>query len=111
MCPTRSAWEIHGREADEVGELFAKFALGSLATMAKFNPQIYIPGQVPHLGRRLAIYQPYFTILLACVVASHLAIFGATVFWMKKSGTNDGNAMQMHPTGEHENESQENLVV
>ena len=36
----RSAWEIHHTDADGVGRRMAKFALGSLATMATFNPTI-----------------------------------------------------------------------
>lgn len=81
---SRSAWKIHHKEADEVGENFAKFALGSLATMTSYNPQIQIPGHVPHLGHKLVIYEPYFAILLACIVAVHLAIFTATIFWVKE---------------------------
>ncbi|ERF68528.1 hypothetical protein EPUS_05667 [Endocarpon pusillum Z07020] len=44
-----SAWEVHHKDADEVGDRFALFALGSLANMAALNPPIQIPGTVPYL--------------------------------------------------------------
>ena len=106
----RSAWEIHHKDADQVGENFAKFALGSIATMATLNPPIQVPGHVPNLGHKLQIYEPYFAILLPCIAGAHFAIFVATVFWMTKAGNSGADGIEMRPAGEQTNESQENLV-
>ena len=74
--------------------------------MTSPNPQIQIPGHVPHLG----LYEPLFAMLLACIVAVHLAIFTTTVFWMKKVEINQVTGHEMHPTGAQHNESQEHLI-
>lgn len=100
-----SAWEIHYKNADLVGENFAKFALGSIATMATLNPSIQIPGHVPYLGHRLQIYEPYFWILVSCIVGVHFALLAATVLWLRngdKDTTGGGkevlNAVSSRPS-------------
>ena len=74
-----SPWDIHTHTADYVGDRLALFALGSLATMANLSPLISVPGDVPHLGHSVEIYEPAFTIVCACIVGAHLAVFVATV--------------------------------
>ncbi|KAL8730350.1 MAG: hypothetical protein Q9166_004115 [cf. Caloplaca sp. 2 TL-2023] len=111
---TGNPWEIHGRDADEVGENFAKFALGSIATMATFNPSIQILGHVPHLGHKLVVYQPWFAILLSWIVIAHFAVAAYTVYWVTRADGTGDNADE-YPMGhagdeEHANESQQSLV-
>ena len=47
--------------------------------MANLNPLIPVPGDVPHLGHSVQIYEPGFTILWACIVGAHLAVLIATL--------------------------------
>ena len=69
-----------------IGDRLALFALGSLATMANLNPTILIPGDVPYLGHRVEMYEPWFAIIWACIVGVHLAVFVATVVWGWRAG-------------------------
>ena len=47
--------------------------------MANLNRLIFVEGDVPHLGHSVQIYEPGFTILCACIVGVHLAVFLATL--------------------------------
>lgn len=96
---TGSAWEIHHKDADEVGDRFSLFALGSLANMATLNPSIQIPGNVPYLGHSLRVYEPWFYILWACIVGTHLALFGAVVIltWVRGTGSVQSHGEEMDP--------------
>ncbi|KAL8825087.1 MAG: hypothetical protein Q9170_007932 [Blastenia crenularia] len=105
-----SEWDIHGAEIDEIGDRFAHSALGSLATMAVFNPRIQLPGHVPHLGHKIHVYEPYFSVLLGCIVGAHFALFAATVYWIVRGSNMTTNAVGMHPLGEQGDESRQNLV-
>ncbi|KAL8672238.1 MAG: hypothetical protein Q9168_003285 [Polycauliona sp. 1 TL-2023] len=58
-------WEIHHRNASEVGSNMAKFATGSIAEMADRNTPLEIPGRVPYLGSHLEIRWQYVAALLA----------------------------------------------
>ncbi|KAL8819710.1 MAG: hypothetical protein Q9191_007673, partial [Dirinaria sp. TL-2023a] len=101
-----SAWEIHHKDADLVGENFAKFTLGSLATMASLNPPIQIPGHLPHLGHQLQIYEPYFWALVSCIVVVHFAVLVATILWVKDAASypaGGADGYEMHSEAGHDN--------
>lgn len=109
----RSAWGVHHKEADEVGDRFALFALGSLANMATLNPVIQIPGTVPYLGHSLKVYEPWFAILWAFIVGSHLALLSGVVIWARKRGHSETSNRELHSVHNQANnseESQEGLV-
>ena len=93
----RSAWKIHHKDADEVGDRFALFALGSLANMATLNPTIQIPGNVPNLGHKVKVYEPWFSIPWAWMVSTHLAVFGAIAIWVRETGNSEVHGGEMHP--------------
>ena len=105
-----SPWDIHNQPADYIGDRLALFALGSLATMANLSPLISVPGDVPHLGHSVQIYEPGFTIVWACIVGGHLTVLIATVLsgWraeqeapeqesheMNRSVEDDGSRVQL----------------
>jgi hypothetical protein len=62
----------------------AKFALGSISTMASLNSQIQIPGTLPHLGSRLVVTWPFFILLLSFIVVAHFIIFAWTSLHIKR---------------------------
>ena len=98
---------------DEVGDRFALFALGSLANMATLNPVIQIPGNVPYLGHSLKVYEPWFAILWAFIVSSHLALLAAVVIWARKKGHSEKSNAELHSVHNQANdsgESQDDLV-
>ena len=105
----RSELDIHGKEADQVGEQFAAFALGSLATMINTNPQIRIPGHLPHLGHSVTLYEPYFAILVAFIVGTHFVIFIATIYWARGAEENEAYGVGMQDLGAQPNDSQQHL--
>ncbi|KAL9006109.1 MAG: hypothetical protein Q9188_001129 [Gyalolechia gomerana] len=106
-----TAWDIHSKDIDEIGDNFARFALGSLAALAIIRPRlIELPGHVPHLGHKVHVYEPYFTVLLACIVVAHFAVFAATVFWIVRAGDSGVTSISMKPLGEHGDESRQDLV-
>ncbi len=107
-----SAWEIHTHSADYVGDRLALFALGSLASMATYNPPISILGHVPHLGHSVVTYEPWFAIIWACIVGAHLAVFVATVIWDWRSSRDEMvDGVMLSVVGRVEpDESREELV-
>ena len=74
-----SAYEVHFREADQVGADMAEFAFGSLSMMAYTNPQIKLPGLIPYLGSRLQVHWYYIIPLLVGIAGVHLVLFGSAV--------------------------------
>lgn len=107
----KTPWDIQSGEVEEVGGLFARFAMGSLAMLATIHPRmVNITGHVPHLGHSVKVYEPYFTVLLACIVVAHFAVFAATVFWIIRVGDKGLPPIGMKPLGEHVDESRQNLV-
>ena len=106
-----SPWDIHNHTADYVGDRLALFALGSLATMANLNPLISVPGDVPYLGHSVDIFEPGFTIVWACIVGAHLAVFVATVLsgWRAEQETPGQESHEMNRRVE-EDESRVQLV-
>ena len=79
-----SPYDIHFRQADQVGADVAEFAIGSLATMAYTNPLIQLPGLVPYLGSRLQVHWDYIISLLAGIAAVHLILFVSAVVLKRK---------------------------
>lgn len=65
----------------------AEFALGSIATMASYNPPIQIPGHLPTLGSRLKVDWPFAFSLLICIAGVHSALFAFTMYtdWRNKN--------------------------
>ena len=106
----RSPLDIHGKEANQVGEQFAAFTLGSLATMVSKNPQIQIPGHLPHLGHSLTLYEPYLAILMAFIVAMHLVTFIATIYWARDAGYSGTFDVGLGNLGAQPNDSQQHLA-
>ena len=106
----RSALDIYGKEADQVGEQFAAFSLGSLATMVSRNPQIQIPGHLPHLGHSLTLYEPYLALLMAFIVVTHLAVFIATIHWARDAGSSGTFEVGLGNLGDQPNGSQQHLT-
>ena len=106
-----SPWDIHNHTADYVGDRLALFALGSLVTMANLNRLISVEGDVPHLGHSVQIYEPGFTILCACIVGVHLAVFLATVLsgWRTEQET-PGTELHGVDSRVEGNESRRQLV-
>ena len=78
--------------------------------MIDTNPQISLPGHVPHLGHKVVIYEPYFSVLLAYIVGAHFAVFAATVYWVSRAGKVGITVIGMQPLGEQGDESRQNLV-
>ena len=70
----RTSFEIHFWSTDDVGAGIARFAIGTLSTLASTNPQIEVEGMVPHLGSRLQIHWYYLIPLLVGICAFHLAL-------------------------------------
>ena len=64
----------------------AEFALRSIATMAERNKIIRIPGQVPHLGSQLQVFNDwrYTDALLACIVGLQLFLLVSSL-WLTRS--------------------------
>ena len=56
----------------------AEFAIGSLSTMVTKNPPMLINGTVPYLGSRLLVGWKALEAILACIVATHFAVFALT---------------------------------
>ena len=108
----RSAWEVHHKDADEVGDRFALFALGSLANMAALNPTIEIDGDVPYLGHRVKVYEPWFAILWACIAGTHFAVTVLVMIWVREGyndGANYGGELQPIQDQENERHQEESL--
>ena len=61
----------------------SQFAVGSLASMAGFNPSITISGTVPTLGYHLSPEWNYSITLAACIVAAH-TILVALMMWISR---------------------------
>ena len=59
----------------------AEFAIGSIASMAIFNPQITIRGTVPILGYHLSVHWNYTIALAACIAVVHW-IFLSLMLWV-----------------------------
>lgn len=76
----RNEYEIHFQSVERIGSNMARFAMLSLATLAKTNPHILIPGTVPYLGTRLHVYWPYAISLLAAIVGVHFVLFAGVVY-------------------------------
>ncbi|MCJ1463715.1 hypothetical protein MMC07_002324 [Pseudocyphellaria aurata] len=79
-----SPWEVNNLSAPEVGALMSKFAIGSLATMARLNPQSSRPGTLPILGFRLSVEWDHIIILAVCIVAVHCILVGL-MLWIASS--------------------------
>ena len=76
----RSAWEIHFKRFDEVGANMAEFAMRSLSTMARTNPQISLHGAlVPHLGSHLIVRWQHVIPLCAVIAGVHFVLFVSAV--------------------------------
>lgn len=53
---SRSAWEVHYKDTDEVGADMAEFTIGSISTMARTNRQTQFDSSVvPYLGSHLEV--------------------------------------------------------
>ena len=106
----RSELDIHGKEADQVGEQFAAFALGSLATMINTNSQIQTLGRLPRLGHSVTLFEPWFAILMAFIVGMHFLVFIATIKWEKR--VEDSEAYEVGPQDleQQSNSSQQHLT-
>ena len=106
-----SPWDVHNHTADYVGDRLALFALGSLATMANLSPLISVPGDVPYLGHWVEMNEPGFTVVWACIVGGHLAVFIATVLsvWRAERKT-PGQELQGMDRRAEEGESRLQLV-
>lgn len=77
---SRSIWDIHGIEPEEVGARMARFAIGALSTMASKNPRIEIYGTRPYLGSRLFVEWPYVISLLMGIAVVHLLLFLLAIY-------------------------------
>ena len=64
---------------DEVGALMAEFAIRSLATMVRVNPQITTNGSLPMLGSLLRVHWPYVIALSAWILGTLAVIFAVVV--------------------------------
>ena len=75
ILSSRSAWEVHFKEPDEVGVDMANFAIGSISTKARTNDQIQVDSLVTHLGSHLEVKWYYVIPLLAGISSTNLALF------------------------------------
>ncbi|KAL9611901.1 MAG: hypothetical protein Q9167_003482 [Letrouitia subvulpina] len=78
--PFGNEYEIHFQSVKRVGSNMARFAMLSLATLAKTNPRILIPGTVPYLGTRIHVLWPYAISLLAAITGVHFVLFASVVY-------------------------------
>lgn len=84
--PLSSAWDIHGKDpnntdARPIGAQIAKFTLGSLSTMAAFNPHIQVPNaRVPHLGSQLTTHWADVIAFFAGIAGVHFVLFTSSIY-------------------------------
>lgn len=64
---------------NDVGANMARFAVGSIAYMAKTNPQLQIEGIVPHLGTQVSVHWGYFIALLVVIGCVQLGLWALGV--------------------------------
>ena len=78
-----SYWETQDLTAEEVGSRMSEFAIGSIAAMSVFNPQIMIRGTLPRLGYHLSIEWQYVIALAACIAGVHFLLV-ALILWISR---------------------------
>lgn len=66
--------EVHFQSNKAIGGFIASFAMQSLYSMVRLNPNMSIAGTVPHLGSRLNVDEPALTAILVSIVVAHLII-------------------------------------
>ncbi|KAL8965994.1 MAG: hypothetical protein Q9183_003578, partial [Haloplaca sp. 2 TL-2023] len=79
-----SPWETDGLEAQEVGKFMARFAIGSLTTMADRNPRRRINGTLPSLGYKLEIDWKTLIALAVCIIGMHCSLMGLSI-WISRA--------------------------
>lgn len=78
-----SYWETNDLTPQQIGSRMAEFAIGSLSSMAAFNPPSPIPGTVPILGYHLHVVWKYVIALAACICGAHFALVGL-MLWISR---------------------------
>lgn len=76
-----SYWELDKLSAQQVGSRMAEFAIGSLTSMANYNPQQNIPGTLPTLGYNLSVDWQYIIALAAVITGVHCLLVGL-ILWI-----------------------------
>ena len=67
----------------------ARFAIGSLASMAVLNPHIQVSGEVPYLGSHLEIRWGYVIGLFGGIIITHLTLFLSAIIAIRKVAVKD----------------------
>ncbi|KAL8733952.1 MAG: hypothetical protein Q9181_003365 [Wetmoreana brouardii] len=78
-----SHWDTDKLDAQEVGALMARFAIGSLTAMATLNVHTQIIGTLPTLGFHLSIHWRYVIALAACIAGVHCLLVGL-ILWIAR---------------------------
>lgn len=79
--------EVHFQSNKAIGGFIASFAMQSLYSMVRLNPDISIAGTVPHLGSRLEVDDtPALTAILVSIVVTHLIISIVTFMVARRNG-------------------------
>ena len=78
-----SYWETNDLTPQQIGSRMAEFAIGSLSSMAAFNPLSPILGTVPKLGYHLHVVWNYVIALAACICGAHFALVGL-MLWISR---------------------------
>ncbi|KAL9003632.1 MAG: hypothetical protein Q9188_003509 [Gyalolechia gomerana] len=81
--PYGSYWELDKLSHQEVGSRMAEFAIGSLASMANYNPQQNITGTLPTLGYNLSVDWQYIIALAALITGVHCILVGL-ILWIAR---------------------------
>ena len=61
----------------------SEFAIGSIAAMSIFNPQIPISGTLPRLGYHLSVEWQYVVALASCIAGVHCLLV-ALILWISR---------------------------
>lgn len=78
--PFGSYWELDNLSAQQVGSRMAEFAIGSLTSMANYNPRDNIPGTLPTLGFNLSVNWNYIIALAVIITGVHCLLVGLILF-------------------------------
>ncbi|KAL8938623.1 MAG: hypothetical protein Q9216_003799 [Gyalolechia sp. 2 TL-2023] len=81
--PYGSYWELGDLSAQEVGSRMAEFAIGSLTSMANYNPQQNVSGTLPTLGYSLSVHWSYMIALAAVITGVHCLLVGL-ILWIAR---------------------------
>ncbi|KAI4220278.1 MAG: hypothetical protein L6R36_007733 [Xanthoria steineri] len=86
FIPFHTDREVHFQNNKAIGGFIASFAMQSLFSMVRLNPNMTIAGTVPHLGSRLNVDKPALTAILVSIVVAHLIISIVTFMVAHQNG-------------------------